>query len=96
MRRQEPSFHFPPIDATKLLTGLYQGSVPVQGSTLSDRGVDAVVLSAVECQPPSDRFPGVDVIRARLDDGASPITRQEWGQALSAASRAANLTSSPP
>lgn len=51
--------------------------------------VDALVLCAVEHQPEAWRFPGVRVLRARLDD-ARPSAR-EWSEARSAARRVADL-----
>lgn len=76
------------VEATRLASGLYQGSRPPAGNSLRRSGFDAVVLSAMEIQPSAADFPGVRVIRARLDDSGTPISRREWDEAVRAASEA--------
>jgi protein-tyrosine phosphatase len=89
MQRRRPLL--PPIDATELLPELYQGSAPPPGSPVAAWGFDALVLSAKEFQPPAAAYPGVQIIRARLDDSGLPMTSDEWRQALRAAEHAANV-----
>lgn len=60
------------IEASQILEGLFQGSAPPQGLELRRAGFDAVVLCAEEVQPPDAAFPGVEVLRAPLDDGSLP------------------------
>lgn len=78
------------IDMTRLGPRLYQGSAPPAGPTLRNLGFDAVVLCAMEHQPPTTHFPGVRVFRARLDDSGEPVTSREWTDALTAATSVAN------
>ena len=42
------------------------------GAWLQHRGFDVLVLAAEECQPPSESFPGVKVIRFPLGDDGQP------------------------
>lgn len=79
------------IEANRIVPGLYQGSKPPAGPALARAGFDALVLCAREVQPPADEFPGVRVLRARLNDDGSPMTVDEWGEAHKAAVQVARL-----
>jgi protein-tyrosine phosphatase len=54
--------------ASEILPGLYQGPQPFEGSVLRDEGFDALVLCALEIQPPDLTFPGVEVLRCPFTD----------------------------
>lgn len=71
------------IDATRIGPKLHQGSEPPQGSTLRRAGFDVVVLCAMEIQPPSSAFVGVEVLHYGIDDG--PVTAELWSRAKRAA-----------
>lgn len=72
------------IDAHRIYPGLWQGSIPPQGGLLDRAGFDVLVLAAEEHQPPAERFPGVRVVHAPLDDdlrGMSRSHRRLWRSA---------------
>jgi protein-tyrosine phosphatase len=73
------------IDATQIIPGLYQGSIPIPGYSLKNGGFDTLVLCAKEYQPPSVLFPGLKVIHAPNDDSGRPLTDSEKRIALVAA-----------
>ena len=78
------------LDASEIVPGLYQGSVPPGGSTLKEAGFSAVVLCAVEFQMGATHFQGIDVIHAPNDDDPTrPPTRRELEIAISAARQVA-------
>ncbi len=56
------------MSASRITPKLWQGSKPPQGPGLAAQGVRLVVLCAREHQPHSQRFPGVVVLHAPLDD----------------------------
>lgn len=63
------------MDANRIARRLWQGSHPPYGPTLRQNGVDTLVLCAIEHQDSPERYPGVKVIHAPMDDGAVvPIT----------------------
>lgn len=64
------------LDVTKIAPGVYQGSAPPGGLEVRNCGFDALVLTAQEYQPPSGAYPGVDVLRAPINDGE--LTWREW------------------
>lgn len=69
------------IDAARLASGLYQGSVPPPGREVARAGFDTVVLCAYELQPPHGLVPprGVRILRCPLDDDPTvPLTDDEW------------------
>jgi hypothetical protein len=66
-----------PIDATLIMSGLYQGSIPSPGLGLADAGFTGVVFCAREYQPPSGRYPGLKTIHIPLDDVGFPLTLME-------------------
>lgn len=78
-------------DANLIAHNIWQGSAPktpeVQASL--QRYFDVVVLAAQEFQPSSSSFPGVEVIRAMVDDSGKPMTGAEFLQADAAAARVA-------
>lgn len=61
------------------------GSMPLPYSPLA-KEFDGLALCAMEYQH-GDLFPGVDVVRAALNDDGSPMTRDEAFSAVSAAGR---------
>jgi hypothetical protein len=66
---------------------LFVGSKPPAGRHAC---VDAIVLAAIEYQPPVNLFPGVEVIYAPLDDDPSrPMREDEIAIATKAAGRVA-------
>lgn len=77
------------MDATCIIPGLYQGSVPFPGSKLAARGFHTLVLCAKEYQPPSVIYSGIKVIHAPNDDNGKPITSSELQIAIKAASMVA-------
>lgn len=79
------------MSASEIGYGIWQGSIPPEGSTLAEKGVDVLVLCAEEHQPPSSRFPGVrTVIHCPLDD--SVPTPQEMILARKAAREVAQAS----
>ena len=75
----------PLISVNEIVPGLWQGADPPHGHTLSRLGFDTLVLCAIERQHGAERFPGLDVVHAPMDDSA-------WvdkGTAFVAARRAA-------
>jgi protein-tyrosine phosphatase len=74
-----------PLDATRIVSRVYQGSQPPTGYAVSSEGFDVLVLCAQELEPqqPASAFPSVSVIRAGIDDGE--LTRAEWARAVRAA-----------
>lgn len=89
-RAPDPHMHVA-IDAHRIWTGLFQGSIPPEGEALRHLGVDALVLTAIEHQPPASRFPGVHVIHAPMDDDGEPMDEDTWSQATSASLEVADL-----
>lgn len=73
------------IDANRIVEDIYQGSRPPPGKVLSKMGFDAVVLTAVEFQPPASKYPGVKVIHAPMEDDGEPIDPTTWENAVTAA-----------
>lgn len=72
------------LDVTKVGRKLYQGSQPVPGPSVRRCGFDVLVLAAKEIQPPPSLYPGVEIVRARIDDSGPPLTREEWIEAVRA------------
>lgn len=58
----------PAVDASRIVEGLYQGSMPPVGLWVRQAGFDTLVLSAKEYQPSTSSFPGVCVVHVPLDD----------------------------
>jgi protein-tyrosine phosphatase len=80
------------LDVTRLINGLYMGSRPPLGDTLSDAGFDALLLCAYEFQPRSSEIPNVRIYHVPLDDNDErPLTLSEKNQILAAGSTAASL-----
>lgn len=52
------------MSRSEIAPGLFVGSKPAPGR----HDVDAIVLAAMEYQPPAELFPGTEVIYAPLDD----------------------------
>jgi protein-tyrosine phosphatase len=72
------------IDATRLHSKLYMGSVPRRGPALAQAGFKILVLCAAEYQPRLREFPGLKgVIHAPLDD--QELSPTEIDTALQAA-----------
>ncbi len=81
----------PPLEATELLPELYQGPAPPPGNAVAAWGFDVLVLAAKEFQPPAAMYPGIHVIRARLDDSGMPMMQEEWQQAVRAGQKVADV-----
>jgi len=64
------------IDATKIVSKLYQGSVPVSAAHVRRNGFQVLVFCAVEIQPPDTALTGhgVHVIRCPIDDNGQPLS----------------------
>lgn len=76
-------------EVSEVVPGLYVGSKPPPGR---HDGVDAIVLAAIEYQPPAHLFPGTEVIHAPLDDAPGRHMREdEIATAAKAAKRVARL-----
>jgi hypothetical protein len=75
------------IEATRILDGIYQGSMPPTGRTVAENKFNVLVLAAKEYQPSAKSFPGVSVIHAPLDDGI--LFEEDMRVALEAASKTA-------
>jgi protein-tyrosine phosphatase len=73
------------IDANRITEDIYQGARPPTGKSLTKMGFDAVVLTAVEFQPPASQYPGVKVIHAPMEDDGEPIDPATWENAVTAA-----------
>lgn len=74
-------------EVSEVVPGLYVGSKPPPGR---HDGVDAIVLAAIEYQPPAHLFPGIEVIHAPLDDAPGRTMREdEIALATKAADRVA-------
>lgn len=59
------------LDASQIAPRLWQGSRPPEGRHLHDAGIDVLVLCALEHQPPARGYPGVEIIRAPMDDSST-------------------------
>lgn len=80
------------LDVTRLINGLYMGSLPPTGDTLSNAGFAGLFLCAYEYQPRSSEIPNVRIYHVPLDDNdARPLTLSEKSQILAAGSTAASL-----
>jgi len=68
-------------DLDRVAHNLFVGKAPPCGG-LVGWPLDTVVLTAMEYQPPSSCFPGMEVLRANLDDSGAPILEREVREAL--------------
>jgi protein-tyrosine phosphatase len=73
-----PTGYFPKVDATRVASKLYIGSVPMP--RLQDKGFDVVVLCAKEKQ---NLNPDVYTIKIPLDDG--PLDYRDYARAVKVA-----------
>jgi protein-tyrosine phosphatase len=71
----------PRIEASEITPGLFVGSAPTPGPI---RGVHTLILAAVEYQPQSALFPGVEVLHAGIDDAPS-LSKDELDKVMAAA-----------
>jgi protein-tyrosine phosphatase len=79
-------------DASEILPNLWVGQKPPEGNLLAFHDIwDVVVLCAKEYQPAADRFPGLMVLHAPLDDSGAPITRDEMRIALRTARKLSDM-----
>ena len=77
------------MSRSEIIPGLYVGSKPLPGR---HDDVDAIVLAAMEYQPPAHLFPGTEVIHAPLDDAPGRHMREdEIAIATKAADRVSRL-----
>jgi ppGpp synthetase/RelA/SpoT-type nucleotidyltranferase/protein-tyrosine phosphatase len=65
--QRERESHPMPFDAAQVAECLWVGSAPPKGVEIG-RYFDAIVLAAVEYQPPDEKFPGVEVYHAPMYD----------------------------
>jgi len=72
-----PAFSPGAVDASRIISGVYQGGIPSTGPWVRAAGFDVLVLAAKEYQPKAIRFPGVWVIHLPLDDVEKPLSRQQ-------------------
>lgn len=77
------------LDAVEIAPGLWQGSAPVTGPSVRKAGFDALVLAAQEYQPPEEQFPGVAVLRLRIED--APIKWDDWVRAIDVATKVSQV-----
>jgi protein-tyrosine phosphatase len=78
------------IEADQIHQGLWQGSKPPKGSTVSEAGFSLLVLCAMEYQPPAQNFQNVTVVHAPNDDNSYVVpTKQQLNLAWTAAQKAA-------
>jgi hypothetical protein len=79
------------FDAHEIVPGLWQGSLPLAGSSVKGRGFTQLVLCARELQPPAGDYPGVEVIYAPNDDHPDygPLDREKLRVAIRAAKQVA-------
>ena len=76
-------------EVSEVAPGIYIGSKPPPGR---HEGIDAIVLAAMEYQPPAHLFPETEVIHAPLDDAPGrAMTPDEIAIATKAAKRVARL-----
>jgi len=82
------------LDANEVYPGIWQGSVPPEGSALANLGFKGLVLCAMEHQPAASRFSGIQVLHAPNDDDFERLpTREELRLAFQAARGVAKLVS---
>lgn len=74
------------VDASRIVSGIYQGGIPPMGRAVRAAGFDVLVLAAAEYQPPAAQFPGVLVYHLPLLDDRGPVTPPE-ASAIRALSR---------
>ena len=75
------------MSRSEVVPGLFISSKPSPGRHAD---VDAIVLTAVEYQPPADLFPGAEVLHVPLEDDASrPLRVDEIAVAIRAGRRVA-------
>lgn len=65
------------LDADPLTDRLWQGAEPPRGRSVRRHGFRTLVLCAYEIQPPASAFPGVEVLRVRIDDSYEILTSAE-------------------
>jgi protein-tyrosine phosphatase len=81
-------------EASKIGTGLYQGSFPPGGDVLSKGGINALVLCAADNQH-AENYEGLEVILAPGDDSVAwPINPNHLAQWDNAAKRVVELVKS--
>ena len=71
-----------PLEASEICTGLWMGSAPPPGRSLSACGFHVLVLSAIEYQIGADNFPGVEVARISLCDDGTPLPAPDFQRAI--------------
>jgi len=82
------------MSASHVIPKLWQGSKPPEGPGLAAQGFRLLVLCAREIQPHSQRFPGLIVLHAPLDDDPSrDLSAQEIQIAHGAADAVARAVS---
>lgn len=62
------------MSMNEIVPGLFVGSKPSPGR---HEGIDVIVLTAMEYQPPAELFPGAEVLHVPLDDAPSRPMRED-------------------
>ena len=65
------------MNASRIISKLYQGAIPPEGPWLACNGFRLLVLCAKEYQPSRSHFPNLCVIHAPNDDSGRPPTPRE-------------------
>lgn len=74
-------------EANEVARNLFVGSKPLPGR---HAGIDVIILTAMEYQPPAELFPETEVIHVPLDDAPDrPMRHDEIAAALGGATRVA-------
>jgi hypothetical protein len=84
-------YELAPGTANRIAPRLFQGAFPPEYTPLKQVGFDVLVLCAKEYQRSSSCYPGVELVRASLDDSGPPPTNEELRQAHAAAHTAGTL-----
>lgn len=71
------------IDASRIVSRVYQGAAPPPGNQVRRCGFSLLVLCAEEYQPPGELFDGVQVLHVPLDD--AELSAAEWQRAAKGA-----------
>jgi protein-tyrosine phosphatase len=72
------------VSRSQIVPNLFVGSKPAPGH---HDGIDTIVLTALEYQPPAALFPGIEVLHAPLDD--APNRKMTWDE-ITIATKAAD------
>lgn len=80
----------PPLDASRIASGLYQGGVPPHADAVRRGGFDTLVLCAAEIQPPAELMGRLEALHCPLDDDPTvAVSDSDWTKAVNTAERVA-------